>query len=170
MSSSQQLVSFEQQGAIGHIVLDNPPENRINREFYAQLGRSARQALRAGCRAVLIRSAGPDFSLGGDFTEWPSFQLRLPEFFVEYLFLSPAELPENRRFRPAVSRLERYFLCEKGEGEFSHRLAGRPSMACGPELAKSAVVGPSPTMTAWERCLDCSTCFAAGPKEVIHRP
>ena len=73
MSSSQQLVSFEQQGAIGHIVLDNPPENRINREFYAQLGRSARQALRAGCRAVLIRSAGPDFSLGGDFTEWPSF-------------------------------------------------------------------------------------------------
>jgi enoyl-CoA hydratase/carnithine racemase len=65
MSSSQQLVSFEQQGAIGHIVLDNPPENRINREFYAQLGRSARQAPRAGCRAVLIRSAGPDFSLGG---------------------------------------------------------------------------------------------------------
>jgi enoyl-CoA hydratase/carnithine racemase len=65
MSSSQQLVSFEQQGAIGHIVLDNPPENRITREFYAQLGRSARQALRAGCRAVLIRSAGPDFSLGG---------------------------------------------------------------------------------------------------------
>src|SRR5580693_4145203 len=55
---------------------------------------------------------------------------RLPEFFVEYLFLSPAELPENRRFRPAASRLERYFLCEKGEGEFSHRLVGPPSMTC----------------------------------------
>src|SRR5277367_4391847 len=66
------LVRFETNGDLGIMTLDNPPENRINRNFYGALEDAARLATQNNCRALLIRAAGNDFSLGGDFTEWPS--------------------------------------------------------------------------------------------------
>src|SRR5277367_709048 len=71
-NTSSVLVRFERQADLAIVTLDNPPENRINRSLYEALESAMRQAARSHCRGLLIRAEGSDFSLGGDFTEWPS--------------------------------------------------------------------------------------------------
>jgi len=71
-NASRPLVRFEKHAELGVLILDNPPENRINRSLYGDLDAAAREAVQSGCRALLLRGEGSDFCFGGDFTEWSS--------------------------------------------------------------------------------------------------
>lgn len=64
-------VRFEQVGTVGHIILCNPPDNRLGRQFADDLQSAVHQASGAKTRAVLVRAEGPNFGTGGDVAEWP---------------------------------------------------------------------------------------------------
>ncbi|MGW4518040.1 enoyl-CoA hydratase/isomerase family protein [Streptomyces sp. NPDC004393] len=66
------FVRFRQQQNVAVITLRREPQNRINRQVWAELGEAVRQAAQSGVRALLIRSEGDDFSWGGEFREWPT--------------------------------------------------------------------------------------------------
>src|SRR5271170_1202313 len=63
-------VKFERKGALGSIVLSNPPFNRIGLDFANQLRNAVHEASDSDIRALLVRAEGPNFSLGGEVTEW----------------------------------------------------------------------------------------------------
>src|SRR5580693_7277287 len=65
---------------------------------------------------------------------------------ISPVWMPPAEISDSRAILPAK---ETNIPRRIPEGEFSHRLAGRPSMARGAELAKSVDGRHSPTTTAW---------------------
>jgi enoyl-CoA hydratase/carnithine racemase len=64
-------VRFERDGAIGSIVLANPPYNRIGARYAADLAEAVRQAGESDIRVLVIRAEGPHFSFGGEVREWP---------------------------------------------------------------------------------------------------
>ena len=61
-----QSVKYERSGAVGHIVLCNPPHNLLNVEFYEQLREAVLSATSDDLRAVLVHAEGPNFCGGGD--------------------------------------------------------------------------------------------------------
>jgi enoyl-CoA hydratase/carnithine racemase len=61
-----QVIRFEQQDSVGHIVLANPPKNLINTTFSDALKRAVHEAGESSIRALLVRAEGPNFSQGGD--------------------------------------------------------------------------------------------------------
>jgi enoyl-CoA hydratase/carnithine racemase len=61
-----QVVRFEQQDSVGHIVLADPPKNLINSTFSDALKRAVHEAGERSIRALLVRAEGPNFSQGGD--------------------------------------------------------------------------------------------------------
>ena len=65
------VVRFEQAGVLGQIVLCDPPDNRLGREFVDDLASAVHAASLSRSRAVLVRSEGPNFGTGADVTEWP---------------------------------------------------------------------------------------------------
>ena len=61
---------------VAHIVLDNPPQNRIDNQMGQEL-LEAVNAIEAGAaRAVLVRANGDNFSFGGDIVDWPDTPTR----------------------------------------------------------------------------------------------
>jgi len=68
------------------LVLRNPPQNRLDRGLLEELVQ-ALDAISAGeARAVLLRAEGPDFSFGGDITDWPDMDNReLRALFESYM-------------------------------------------------------------------------------------
>src|SRR5271167_1275267 len=68
-----EFVSFSRVGDVGHITLHRPPQNRANRQLVADLGQAVDEAALSGVRAVVIKAEGPDFCMGGDFREWPTY-------------------------------------------------------------------------------------------------
>ncbi|SHH30457.1 enoyl-CoA hydratase/isomerase family protein [Streptomyces sp. 3214.6] len=64
------VLSHSTDGALATIVLDNPPQNRLAREFTDELSEAVDAVTRSEARAVLLRAEGPDFSYGGDFLPW----------------------------------------------------------------------------------------------------
>jgi len=64
-------VRFEQDGAIGSIVLANPPFNRIDSAFATNLLDAAHGASESGIRVLVVRAEGQNFSFGGEVREWP---------------------------------------------------------------------------------------------------
>src|ERR1700681_2028166 len=64
-------VRFEQDGAIGSIVLANPPFNRIDSAYAANLLDAVHRASESGIRVLVVRAEGPNFSFGGEVREWP---------------------------------------------------------------------------------------------------
>ena len=64
-------VRFEQVDAVGHIILCDPPDNRIGRRFADDLQCAVHQASSARTRVVLVRAEGPNFGTGGDVARWP---------------------------------------------------------------------------------------------------
>ena len=72
---------------VAHIVLDNPPQNRIDNQMGQEL-LEAVNAIEAGAaRAVLVRANGDNFSFGGDIVDWPDTPTReLRQQFEEYMF------------------------------------------------------------------------------------
>lgn len=71
-SSTSQFVHFTVQDLVGVITLHREPQNRVNRQVFIDLDRALGDAARAGVRSLLIRAEGKDFSLGGEFREWPT--------------------------------------------------------------------------------------------------
>jgi len=61
-----QVIKFEQQDSVGHIVLASPPKNLINSSFSDALKRVVHEAGESNIRALLVRAEGPNFSQGGD--------------------------------------------------------------------------------------------------------
>src|ERR1700756_3621496 len=64
-------VRFEQDGAIGSIVLSNPPFNFIDSAYAINLGDAVHRASESNIRVLVVRAEGPNFSFGGDVREWP---------------------------------------------------------------------------------------------------
>src|ERR1700751_853797 len=64
-------IRFERDGAIGHIVLANPPFNRLDLRFAEALRAAVQQASVSDIRVLVVRSEGPHFSFGGEVREWP---------------------------------------------------------------------------------------------------
>ena len=65
------VVRFEQAGAVGHIVLSNPPENQLGRQWADDLRVAVHQASGSSIRVLIVRSEGPNFGTGGAVAEWP---------------------------------------------------------------------------------------------------
>src|SRR5215470_17089458 len=59
-------IRFERQGSIGHIVLANPPYNRLDLQFSHCLRDAVHEASSSDIRALVISSEGEDFSFGGE--------------------------------------------------------------------------------------------------------
>src|SRR5258708_26128614 len=64
-------IRFERQGSIGHIVLANPPYNRLDLQFSHCLRDAVHEASSSDIRALGVSSEGEDFSFGGEVREWP---------------------------------------------------------------------------------------------------
>jgi len=58
------------------IVLDRPPQNRIDDQMVDELAAAVAAIERSGARAVLVRSEGENFSFGGDIMNWPGADVR----------------------------------------------------------------------------------------------
>src|SRR6516225_9555202 len=76
-------VSFDE---IATIVLDRPPQNRIDDQMVDELAAAVTAIERSDARAVLLRSEGENFSLGGDIMSWPDASIQsLRERFGYYM-------------------------------------------------------------------------------------
>ena len=64
-------IRFERDGAIGNIILANPPFNRLDLRFSEALRAAVHQASVSDIRVLVIRAEGPHFSFGGEVREWP---------------------------------------------------------------------------------------------------
>ncbi|MFF3559274.1 enoyl-CoA hydratase/isomerase family protein [Streptomyces sp. NPDC002574] len=72
---------------IAEIVLDNPPQNRVDELMADELLAGVEKAESAGARAILLRAEGADFSFGGDIVTWPDLDTRqLRTLFERYMF------------------------------------------------------------------------------------
>src|SRR6266403_414566 len=70
-SAVMTTIRFERDGAIGNIVLANPPFNRLDLRFAEALRIAVHQASKSDIRVLVVRSEGPHFSFGGEVREWP---------------------------------------------------------------------------------------------------
>src|SRR4029077_17954437 len=70
-SCDMRSIRFERDGSIGNIVLANPPFNRLDSRFAADLRATVHQASISDIRVLVVRSEGPHFSFGGEVREWP---------------------------------------------------------------------------------------------------
>src|SRR5260370_5691910 len=64
-------IRFERQGPIGHIVLANPPYNRLDLQFSHCLRDAGHEASSSDIRALVLSSEGDDFSFGREVRERP---------------------------------------------------------------------------------------------------
>ena len=58
-------------GPVAVLSLDNPGGNRINFAMRVEIREALRHVEESASRALLVRSDGPDFCLGGDVRDWP---------------------------------------------------------------------------------------------------
>jgi len=63
-------IRFDRDGAIGHIVLANPPHNYLDKRFCECLANAVHEASESDVRVILVRAEGPHFSFGGEVREW----------------------------------------------------------------------------------------------------
>ncbi|MFE7745972.1 enoyl-CoA hydratase/isomerase family protein [Nocardia sp. NPDC057455] len=67
-------------------MLDNPPQNRIDRRMADELSTAVDTIGSSDARAVIVRAEGPDFSFGGDIVPWPDWNQReLRSAFEHYM-------------------------------------------------------------------------------------
>src|SRR6201995_1610048 len=64
-------IRFERDGAIGNIILANPPFNRLDLRFAEALRGAVHQAGANDIRVLVVRAEGPHFSFAGEVREWP---------------------------------------------------------------------------------------------------
>jgi enoyl-CoA hydratase/carnithine racemase len=71
---------------IATIVLNRPPQNRIDDQMVDELAAAITAIERSNARAVLVRSEGENFSFGGDIMNWPDASIQaLRERFDTYM-------------------------------------------------------------------------------------
>jgi enoyl-CoA hydratase/carnithine racemase len=71
---------------VATLVLNNPPQNRIDEQMADELAAALDAVGRSDARAVLLRADGPDFSFGGDIVPWPDTDVReLRTLFERYM-------------------------------------------------------------------------------------
>jgi enoyl-CoA hydratase/carnithine racemase len=75
-------IRFDREGAIGHIVLANPPHNYLDKKFCESLANAVHEASESDVRVVLVRAEGPNFSFGGEVREWPGKDINWFRTFV----------------------------------------------------------------------------------------
>lgn len=81
-------IRFERDGAVGAIVLANPPLNRLDVRYAACLRDAVHEASESDVRVLVVRSEGPNFSLGGEVREWPGKDVNWFRTFVQEVNLS----------------------------------------------------------------------------------
>ena len=91
-------IRFERDGAIGNIVLANPPFNRLDLRFAEALRVAVHQASKSDIRVLVVRSEGPHFSFGGEVREWPGkdvnwFRTFVAEVNVSYRAIEMLKTP-----------------------------------------------------------------------------
>ena len=84
----KKTIRFERQNAIGHIVLANPPYNRVDLQFSECLRQAVRDASESDIRVLVVRAEGPNFSFGGEVREWPGKDVNWFRTFVQEVNLS----------------------------------------------------------------------------------
>ncbi|ACC73992.1 enoyl-CoA hydratase/isomerase family protein [Paraburkholderia phymatum] len=100
------VISFEQQGNVGHIVLADGPLNLINNRFCEALKDAVHEASRSEIRALLVRAEGANFSHGGDvldfidkdFDDWRTF---ISEMNQSYRGIEALQIPTVAAVRGA---------------------------------------------------------------------
>src|SRR4030081_1918163 len=91
-------IRFERDGAIGNIVLANPPFNRLDFRLGEALRIAVHQASESDIRVLVVRSEGPHFSFGGEVREWPGkdvnwFRTFVAEVNVSYRAIEMLKIP-----------------------------------------------------------------------------
>src|SRR5882724_8215760 len=91
-------IRFERDGAIGNIVLANPPFNRLDLRFAEALRVAVRQAGESDIRVLVVRAEGPHFSFGGEVREWPGkdvnwFRTFVADVNVSYRAIEMLKIP-----------------------------------------------------------------------------
>jgi enoyl-CoA hydratase/carnithine racemase len=69
-------LQFASHGPLAVITLHNPVQNRIGDRMVEDLAEMVDLIEAGESRAVLLRAEGPDFSFGGDITNWPEMSQR----------------------------------------------------------------------------------------------
>ncbi len=64
-------LTYSVEGPLATIVIDRPPQNRIDDQMIDELEAAIDAIERSDARAVLVRSEGENFSFGGDIMSWP---------------------------------------------------------------------------------------------------
>lgn len=77
------VVRFEQAGAVGTIILCDPPENELGRQWADDLRHAVHEASLAPIRALIVRAEGPNFGTGGAIAEWPGKDIRWFHTFID---------------------------------------------------------------------------------------
>jgi enoyl-CoA hydratase/carnithine racemase len=126
-------LSYSIDQGLATVVLQNPPQNRLDVQFADELAEAVDAVGDSEARAVLLRADGPDFSFGGDFLPWAGWSKRkLRTVFDRYLtvFNQFEHLPV-----PVVAAVQG--LCSGGGFELVLRadviFAGDTARFCHPE-------------------------------------
>jgi enoyl-CoA hydratase/carnithine racemase len=77
------VVKFEQTGAVGHLILCDPPENQLGWWWANDFRRAVHEASVAGIRALVVRAEGPNFGTGGAVAEWPGKNIQWFQTFID---------------------------------------------------------------------------------------
>src|SRR5258706_13125618 len=100
-------IRFERQGPIGHIVLANPPYNRLDLRFSYCLQDAVHEASSSDIRALVVSSEGEPFRFGGEVREWPGkdmdwFRTFVAEVNASYRALEILRVPTVAAVRGAA--------------------------------------------------------------------
>lgn len=100
-------IRFERNGSIGTIVLANPPLNRIDMAYAANLREAVHEASESDVRVLVVRAEGPNFSLGGEVREWPGrnrnwFRTFVAEVNASYRAIEALRIPTIAAVQGAV--------------------------------------------------------------------
>src|SRR5712675_877094 len=63
-------IRFDRDGAVGRIVLANPPHNYLDRQFCECLAVAVHEAGESDVRVLIVCAEGPHFSFGGEVRHW----------------------------------------------------------------------------------------------------
>jgi enoyl-CoA hydratase/carnithine racemase len=81
-------IRFEQDGAVGRIVLCAPPGNMLDKAYCENLRLAVHEASESDARVILVKAEGPNFSFGGEVREWPGKDINWFRTFVNEVNMS----------------------------------------------------------------------------------
>ncbi len=77
------VVKFERTGAVGYVILCDPPDNQLGRRWADDLRGAVHMASTADIRVLVVRAEGPNFGTGGDVAEWPGKDIHWFHTFID---------------------------------------------------------------------------------------